>query len=883
MKIKEILVLHHSHFDVGYTHSQPILWELQREFLDGALTLLDQTQDYPTHARPRWTCEVTAQVIKWLESATPEKIDKFQTYLDEKRIGISAMLCHTTPLANAEQLMRQLYPAKRLRDRFGISLNTLNQHDVNGVPWSFADIMIDAGIDLFIMAINRHLGGFAAERPAVIRWKAPSGRILRVMNGAHYTMFDQLFNTHKNDIAEMQDGIDYYIKFLHEKKHYRHDFIYLTTANAPVCYDNSPPNIDVANLIRQWNDEGRQPLIRYVTPEQLGERINELPEDEMPEFAGDWTDYWNFGCASNAAVTKVNINAKPRLYTRDMIAARHGEKPEIKQVSDRAWWHLNFYDEHTWGAYNSIDADTIFAQTQAHLKDVHAYEARELADYLLVNELEALAENPPQADHQDGVLLVNAASEKRLAYIPIPDNWFPAHKRLRTARLGWNNRYEALETAPLYGPVELAPFSWQKLPLASLKAAEDAKNVTSGEIIPTEEPDALNFISKADTILREPHFIESPFYRLEYEAPTGRITALIDRRQDWQILDTASPFTFFEFVHESPDTLVDGGRTSYYKRNLFKEKYDVNCWQTDWKSRRQTATKVLGCRVEAHPRGKTLVIAFEAPGCRSLEQHITLLQDEPVIELSARINKDETETAESIFFAFPLNLPANWRSHFDSAGVPMELDAEQLPGSCRDWVTVETFASVYGNENGVTLFCPDAPMVQIGDFNFGKNSRKLEKQQNPLLLAWPLNSYWDTNFRKRQPGFVEIRYTFKSFAKFDAQSTYREGRKIATPVEVHPLINCKQASAGEFLQLNDDSVEVLHVKPAEDGNGAIYRMINLGEKTSATTLAVPGRRIKSGWITSALEENHSAVTINNNCANLELLPRQITSIRLEFE
>src|SRR2546422_6216779 len=110
--IKEILVIHHSHTDIGYTHPQPILWELERRFIDQAIDLCERTADWPEPSQMRWTCETTGPVMHWLQHASSKQIERFARLAAAERISVGGMLCNITPLYNAEQLARSLYPVR---------------------------------------------------------------------------------------------------------------------------------------------------------------------------------------------------------------------------------------------------------------------------------------------------------------------------------------------------------------------------------------------------------------------------------------------------------------------------------------------------------------------------------------------------------------------------------------------------------------------------------------------------------------------------------------------------------------------------------------------------------------------------------------------------
>lgn len=784
--LKEILVLHHSHLDVGYTHSQPVALELHREYIELALDLLDETAGWPDDgSRPKWTCEVTAPVLHWLATAAEVDVERFRRHVGAGRLAVGALRYNSTPLNSASQLARQLEPVADLRRRLGARISTALQHDVNGVPWPLADLLLDRDVELLVMAVNPHLGGVVRPRPGVFRWRTPAGRELRVMNGNHYTMFDQILLTWERSLDAMQRGLAAYTAHL-ASIGYPHDFLYLTTTAAPEMWDNSPPNLPVARLIRQWNAAGRTPRIRYVTSEDLLARMREIPAADLPLLAGDWTDYWNFGSASTADAVARSRAAKRALAVAERLAATP-PPPAVARAAERARDLLDQFDEHTWSYWDTATGGDA-ARVQDQLKAAPAFEARELAGYVATHALEALAGNPAQSDTApDHALLINPSPLARAAYVDIPLAWRNPGPRLRCERF--------LPAGPgaavTCGPIELPACGVRRVPLADLAPAPNDARVRHEDRRSPAAFRAFNNVRieiarKGDAIL------ESPFHRLSYDPATGRILGLLDKERDWEVLPAGAEYGLFDFVRERPDALADGRREAYYERDLDKEKVDVSCWRP-WRAVRERATRVLDCRVTRKAGAVTLDRQLEAPGLHSLRQRLTLRADSAVVGIEIELDKQSCAAPEGIYFVVPLALPAGWRCHFDTAGLAVELDAEQLPGASRGWFTVDSFVALHTGARGATLFCPDAPLALAGGFHFGPPPASIPRDANPLLLAWPLNNYWNTNFPLAQSGPVALRYGLLTHGAFDAAEAARQADAFAHPVIVHPAFGVPKA------------------------------------------------------------------------------------------
>ena len=865
--IHEILLLHHTHTDIGFTHSQPVVWELHDRFIDRALDLCEETADWPEPSRTRWTCEVTATLLHWLDSAPEQQIRRLRQLAADGLIGAGAMFCNITPLYNAEQLVRSLYPVKRLRDALGLRLDTAINHDVNGLPWPLVGLLRDIGVHTLLMGINPHFGGFPLHRPLLFNWVGPDDHTIRVFNGEHYASFERWLEPQSGSTNHMAEGLQRYLTHLFRQS-YPHDFIALSATHSDFA-DNNPPNPHTSRMVRRWNDEGRQPLIRFVTADQLAARLRREDMRNLPTHRGDWPDFWNFGCASSATETRINRHTKTRLNAAGLLDVISGPpSPAHSARSNKAWHDAMIYDEHTWGSWASTwNCQVDEVPAQFNFKANHAYQARCWTGWLIREHLERLTRNPVEGGNPAGILLVNPGPENRSVMLTVPTRlvtgaWVHHPGRVHNLEVpaAWLTDDEEREIGPYqvdacatrYGPAS---------ELCAMPLPFDRCRATAGTI-------------------------ESPYYRLEFDPASGHVTGLVDKSLGADLLDSVSPWDFAGYVRESVDPQRHRGNAKYHGRDaLFDtdfEKLSVamqSGWKHDWPALRQKPgmPDTIDCQLTGP--GPQLVLRWtNVPGARDLQVTVTLAADRPVVLMDMSFHKDSDIWAESTYLTFPLKL-RNWRAWYDVAGQVAELDAEQLPGCVRDYATVGTWVAAADENICIMLACPDAPMVQIGGFQFGQCLTRIPREQPCLLLGWPLNNYWDTNFPASQPGFKRFRYELTSARAFDPAVAMSFGLAAATPVEYHPVLSRPAITEGRLIETNNPNVSLTSLRRTMDGTAVLLHLTNPTATPQSIRLN-PKLPFHQAFISNPLEEPLTPVG-GDAAIELSVAPRSHLLVRLE--
>lgn len=747
-KLNQIIVVPHSHTDLGFTHDAPIVDELHARFLDQAMDLCEQFADAPIGQRFCWTVEVCGVLEHWLHTATPAKIQRLQRLHAAGLVEICAMRWHLTPLTEGRELPQTLDLMQRLRHDYDLHITSAMNSDVNGQNWPLVEALLDAGINGFSMAINTHTGRAPLNRPNLFLWQGASGRKIPAFNGFPYG-YDGKMSMRGHDIAPFRDKWLPRLLAQLDANNYPADTLMVQSVAS--FGDNGPAETDVRDFVLAWHHAGLLPKVRLGTPRDFWQAVADA---NLPVYRGDWTDSWNFGCLSRAREAAIQRATRARIQsTTQLLAALPPQTaatilPALTQAANA--YHR--YHEHTWSADCAVEwPNSEDTWTQSIHKSALAAQARSLS---IMAQRDALAESTLRLNtpRPDDIVVFNTLPFDRIITGMVPGGVSNPRGLATdpTASRHFQDRKIDFDLTRFEVP---PPNEWHHDPEYMLRPVRVPAN--SHVVLSRQEALLDPF---ADTSTSADLIVENTRHRLVFDLARGGVAQWFDKRLGRQIVAPHPMAALAGYVHERVDTKAPWPRSELYVMDWKADALEAPAgWKPNWPAARTPAGPVRSHRVRTSPLGIEVRQHIPAPGCIG-EMELTILLPAYADWVEFRSNwtcgTDTHPQSQYLLFPFDIQNPL---ATIDLGGTPMRPGLDQLPGVQCDYFTTQHWVDLTGPDFGVTIATPQNPMVQFGGFRFGEFAPTFLLKQ-PLLLGWITSNFWETNFNPVQPGQVSARY-----------------------------------------------------------------------------------------------------------------------------
>ena len=870
-KIKTIYVCNHSHTDIGFTDYQDVAFRQHGEFVERALDLIEATDSYPEAARYSWTCETTGPLLRHLKQASPEQVRRFQHWHKLGRIDVAAMQYNLTPLLNVEQMHRSLYPLRALRDDFGLSIETAMQDDVNGISWLYADLLAELGVWFYTAAVNPIRGARPKPFPGGFWWEGPSGKKILAWNGYHYLFGRSQAGLGNWDLVDRL--LPRWVEQLEADDSYPFDFLYCESTH-PVRVDNGPPDPRMPEFVKRWNDEDRPFEFKFVTATEFGKLLRDRYANAIGTQRGDWTDHWTDGPGSSAYETGINREAHEIMGAAEAISAwnvARGADGWDAARAARTYEDMTLYDEHTWGAYSSIEApESLFSRAQWNRKAGYAFTAAMEAHDQLARAANTLAA-PLGTRGPEGIFnLGDLAPEEAFKPSGIDEV-------LVINTLPWERKVQVEEPEPRGGAAPVGMLdcffnrgsSWGgSRPIPPVRRVAGTVPAMGYAFLPIRDPQADDLKVGANTI-------ENRYYRLRIDPRTGALRELFDKEQQHDFAGQYMGWRPGQYIYEEVDSPQQRLAINNYDFSL--PDFFIGHKDTPWKRSVATTVEVGTPKID---QGRASIdVHIKAAGVRSATVTYWLDADTKTIAIDWVLDKVSNPDAEAVFIAFPFNLDGK-DFLLDLNGIPCVPNKDQLDGAAKDWYPTQRWVNVSDGQRGVTLVPLDAPLLNLGGITTGKWSRTLETE-GPTIMSWALNNHWMVNFKASQDGRIPLRYRLTTHAgASDPAAAARFAAEVSTPPVVLRDIAPTGPRTDSFFSTNGAPVLVTG-KPGETKGTVALRVQNLAPARTAAEIAFT--RAPSGAAGSdPIEHRGAALPLQGNRIAVDLAPLEVRTVLIDF-
>ncbi len=813
-----IYVLPHSHVDIGYTESQPDIEEKQVNNLLAGIDGAQRTAGYPEGARFVWNLENLWPADLLLQRLGPSQRESFLRALKERQVALNGMYANTlTGLCRPEELVRLFRFGTELRTMAGVPLDSAMISDVPGCTWGTVSAMAQAGIRYLSAAPNffDRIGDILVQwENKPFWWVGPSGqeRVLVWVPSRGYALSHIIQRLSPQWVAGYAEEL--------ARTGYPYEVTYVRWAGHG---DNAVPDLAICDFVKEWNSTHASPRFVIGSVHDAFQALEKKHGAQLPEVRGDWTPYWEDGAGSSAHETAMNRANSDRLAQAEALWAMLQPRSYPAAAFSAAMQRVLLYDEHTWGASRSVSVPNHSTTIEEWaIKHAYAATADTLSRDLLAR---ALALSISGENAGAAVDVLNTSSWTRTGLVTLPRDMATAGDRVTD---------EAGQLVP-------------------------SQRLSTGELV-LYARDVPAFGAKRYAIHAGTSFVEESVTITDTVLDNGRLKVALDPR-----------------TGDIVELRVKGLETNFAARSAGEALNEYLYFNGADPAKVQRSGPATIRLKEKGPLVASLLVESTAPGCFSLAREIKLVASEDHVEVANFVDKQRLVAAsyiapegkESVNFAFPFHVPDGQVRLEVPFGI-VRPDQDQIPGSCKNWMTVDRWADVSNPECGVTWVSLDAPLVEVG----GLTANLLNSQTNPAvwrkqigptqkLYAWVMNNHWGTNYRAYQEGPQTFRFVLRPHAGFEPAAASRLAIAASQPLLAVRAREPRWVS-GPRLNVASPEVIVTGIKPSDDGHAIIVRLWGAAGKDATTRIdwAEPKPRRVSYSDTSELPLRDAGETIS---------------------
>jgi len=830
----QIYVLPHSHHDLGYTDLQADVEAKQIRNITRGIELARKTNDYPEGSRFVWNLEVLWGADLYMKRGSESDRQELIDAVQKGWIGINGSYANElTGLCRPEELLQLFQYSGQLGKTCGVKVDSAMMSDVPGFSWGTVTAMSQAGIRYFSAAPNYfdRIGTFMVSwQDKPFWWVSPSGKdkVLFWVPWTGYAL-SHVMKLGSDLVAKYQDRMD--------DVQYPYDISYIRWSGHG---DNAEPDPELSDWIRDWNQKYEWPRFSIASTGTAFTAFEKRYGNQLPQYRGDLTPYWEDGAGSSALETRMSRNAADRIIQAGALQAITNKAGDDSAEYSEAWRDILLYSEHTWGAWNSVsDSENPFVKKQWDVKRAFAVDAERLSQKLIDQSVGQASETA----HSSQVEIFNSSSWVRSEVVYIskqlsqPGDHVTGHdgKPLPSQRLASG------ELAVLVSQVPAFAASRYTL----------SKQVAHHPSTP---------VSIKNNVL------DNGIVQAKIDPSTGDLIELRLRSIAHNLVKTDGAYRANQF-------LFLAGREMDHIQSSGAAKVTVE---------------------ENGPLVVSILVESSAPACKSLSRRIRLVAGADYLELANTIDKlpaalnphpgsggpgDEFAqrgSKESIQFAYPLAVPGG-KMRLDIPLGNMQPETDQLPGSCKNWLPVGRWIDISNDEVGVTCVTQDAPLIEVGEIS----ATMLGSQRDPNIwrkrieptqtfFSWVMNNHWGTNYRAYQEGPVTFRYALRPHSRYDAAAASRLAIGLSEPLKPQALASSAR-QVESCLVIEPADVLALTFKASEDRKAWIVRLFGASGETRTVGLKWLRQGEAKFWRSNLAEEKLESVGNDFEVAGWDLV------------